>query len=171
LRARLNPAVLPAEFHGTAVSVRLWAPDQLPAPLSGEAGGFMRTPDLMKDGWCLDDGEVRHQEAPRTFFIPDLALRKILQPGDLAKLIFQIAVQGEEHASVERMWVIIRERTPDGYIGMLNNEPGSIPENDRLWLGTEMPFDYRHIIAVEHGNEESIALARAPAPIPWDRSN
>jgi hypothetical protein len=69
------------------------------------------------------------------------------------------------------MWVIIRERTASGYIGMLNNEPDSIPENDRLWLGTELPFEFRHIIAVDYGNEESIMLARAPVPIPWDRSN
>jgi hypothetical protein len=54
---------------------------------------------------------------------------------------------------------------------MLNNEPSSIPENGRLWLGTELLFDYRHIIAVEHGNEESIAAAWAPVPIPWDRPN
>jgi hypothetical protein len=54
---------------------------------------------------------------------------------------------------------------------MLNNQPDSIPENDRLWLGTELLFEYRHIIAVDHGNEESIALASAPVPIPWDRSN
>jgi hypothetical protein len=72
---------------------------------------------------------------------------------------------------VERMWVIVRERTPSGYIGMLNNEPKSISQNDRFWLGTEMPFDYRHIISVSHANEGSIALAKAPVPIPWDRTN
>jgi hypothetical protein len=130
----------------------------------------MRAPHLIKDGWCLNDGEALHQQAPKTFFIPDLALRKILQPGDFAKLVFEIATR-DEPASIERMWVIIRERTESGYVGMLNNKPDSISENDRLWLGTELPFEYRHIIAVEHGNEESIALARAPAPIPWDHSN
>jgi hypothetical protein len=131
----------------------------------------MRAPDFEKDGWCLEDGEEYHRAAPETFFIPDLALRKILQPGDFAKLIFKIAVEGEEHASFERMWVIIRERTPNGYVGMLDNEPSPISENDRFWVGTELPFDYRHIIAVEHGDEQSIALAGAPVPIPWDRSN
>ena len=129
----------------------------------------MRAPDLTKDGWCLNDGEALHREAPKTFLIPDLALRKILQPGDFAKLVFEIAIRDAEHNSVERMWVIIRERTASGYIGMLDNEPDSIPENDRLWLGTELPFEYRHIIDVEHGNAESMALARAPVPIPWDR--
>jgi hypothetical protein len=131
----------------------------------------MRAPDFEKDGWSLDDGEEYHQAAPKTFFIPDLALRKILRPGDFAKLIFRIAVEGKEHACVERMWVIVRERTMGGYVGMLNNEPESISENGRFWLGTELPFDYRHIIAVEHANEESLAQAWAPVPIPWDRAD
>jgi hypothetical protein len=129
----------------------------------------MRAPDLEKDAWCLLDGEQRHREAPKTFEIPVLALRKILQLGDFAKLMFKIAVEGEEE--VERMWVIIRERTSIGYIGMLDNEPGCIPPNDRLWVGTEVPFEYRHIIAVEHGNEKSIADAKAPVPIPWNPTN
>jgi hypothetical protein len=131
----------------------------------------MRAPNFKKDGWCLDDGEEYHRAAPKTFLIPDLALRKILQPGDFAKLIFKIAVEGDEYDSIERMWVIIRERTPNGYVGMLDNEPFPISENDRFWVGTELPFDYRHIIAVEHGTAQSIALAGAPVPIPWDRSN
>jgi hypothetical protein len=129
----------------------------------------MRAPDFIKDAWCLLDGEQRHQEAPETFEIPELALRKILQPGDFAKLMFKISVEGD--AEVERMWVIIRERTSSGYIGMLDNTPGCIPENDRLWVGTEVPFEYRHIIAVDNGDEKSIAEARAPVPIPWNPAN
>jgi hypothetical protein len=131
----------------------------------------MRAPDFETDGWCLEDGEERHRAAPKTFFIPDLALRKILRPGDFAKLIFAIAVEDEEYPCIERMWVIVRERTAGGYIGMLDNEPAPIPPNDRLWVGTELPFEYRHIIAVEHGNQASLALAWAPVPIPWDRSS
>jgi hypothetical protein len=57
----------------------------------------MRTPDLEKDGCRLHDGEQRNREAPETFLIPDLALRKILQPGDFAKLIFEIAMEGDEY--------------------------------------------------------------------------
>ena len=131
----------------------------------------MRTPDLKKDGWCLEDGEERHRDAPATFEIPDLTLRKMLRPGDLAKLIFKIAVEGEEHACVERMWVIVRERTPSGYVGMLDNEPRSISKNDQFWVGTEMPFEYRHIVSVRPADDASIALAKVPVPIPWDRSN
>jgi uncharacterized protein YegJ (DUF2314 family) len=131
----------------------------------------MRAPSFVRDRWCLEDGEQRHRDAPATFSIPDLALRKILQPGDLAKLIFRIAVEGDEHDAVERMWVIIRERVPGGYIGMLDNDPDSIAKNDRFWSGTELPFEYRHIIAMRHADETTIALAKAPVPISWDRSS
>jgi len=126
----------------------------------------MRIPDIELDGWGLGDGEQWHREFPKTFEIPDLALRKILRPGDLAKLMFRISIQNEAEEEVERMWVIIRERTADGYIGMLYNKPSSIPENGRLWFGTELLFEYRHIIAAHPPNEESPALAKAPVPIP-----
>ncbi|WFU40997.1 hypothetical protein QA640_00125 [Bradyrhizobium sp. CB82] len=130
----------------------------------------MRTPDIERDGWRLDDGEERHRAAPVTFQIPDVATRKLLEPGDYAKLIFEIAVEGDEYPSVERMWVVVRERTANGYVGMLANQPSSIAENDQFWRGTELPFDYRHIISVQPGDAESIAAAKAPVPIPWDRS-
>ena len=72
------------------------------------SGGIVRTPDLSLDGWCLEDGEQLHREAPKTFFVPDLELRKILQPGDFAKLVFRIALEeADEIEAVERMWVIV----------------------------------------------------------------
>lgn len=126
----------------------------------------MRTPDYERDGWTLDDGEQRHHEAPDTFWIPDLELRQILEPGDFAQLIFRISANGSEE--VERMWVIVREIVPNGYLDMLDNKPSLIDENDEFWLGAELPFEYRHIIAVSRGNAESKALAFAPAPIPWN---
>jgi hypothetical protein len=129
----------------------------------------MRAPDFERDGWRLDDGEERHRAAPQIFHIPDLAVRKLLQPGDYAKLIFEIAVEDDEYPSVERMWVIVRERTANGYVGMLVNQPASVAENDEFWHGTELPFEYRHIISVQPGDSESIAAAKAPVPIPWDR--
>ena len=128
----------------------------------------MKRPDFERDGWCLDDGEERHRESPETFEIPGSDVRTILQPGDFAKLIFRIALEDSE--SYERMWVIVRERTVGGYLGMLNNLPDTISENEVLWLGTELPFEPRHIIDVQHANDESIALAAQPAPIPWNRT-
>jgi hypothetical protein len=131
----------------------------------------MRMPSFEMDGWRLKDGEQLHADAPATFHIPDLALRKILQFGDLAKLVFEIDIEGREFPAVERMLVTIREKISGGYIGTLGNKPASIPENDRLWVGTELPFEYRHIVDVVPADEESLAEARAPAPIPWDRSS
>jgi hypothetical protein len=130
----------------------------------------MRAPDLHKDGWRLNDGEEYHRAAPTTFHIPDLAVRKLLRVGDYAKLIFEIAVEGGEHPAVERMWVVVRECTPNGYVGMLANQPHCVAENNEFWHGTELPFECRHIISVQPGDAESVAAANAPVPIPWDRS-
>lgn len=142
----------------------------MPLDLAGELGIVgVRAPDFQKDGWSLEDGEGRHRAAPDTFQIPDLRIRRVLQPGDFAKLIFEIATDDDEATSVERMWVIVRERISGGYMGMLNNQPSTIAENNDLWMGTELPFEYRHIIDVSHGNAQSAALASAPVPIPWDR--
>jgi hypothetical protein len=127
-------------------------------------------PDFLEDGWCLEDGEERHAESPETFLIPDLAVRRILQPGDYAQLIFRIAVRDpDDPEAVERMWVIIRERTPIGYYGILANSPASILENDTFWRGAEIPFEPRHIIDVEHADERSLEIAQKPPPIPWLR--
>lgn len=131
----------------------------------------MRLPDWEIDGWCLEDGEQIHHEAPDTFWLPPLAQRTALQSGDLAKLIFRIAVQGHEPVSVERMWVIVRSAILGGYVGMLDNEPDAIAENDELWLGTELFFEYRHIIQTGSGNEKTRHLASEPVPIPWTKAN
>ncbi len=103
----------------------------------------MRSPDLERDGWCLDDGEERHRAAPKTFQIPDEDIRRGLIPGEFAQLIFRILVDpdDEDPYAVERMWVIVRERTATGYMGVLNNNPATITENDFLWVGTELPFE------------------------------
>lgn len=128
---------------------------------------MVKLPDLAIDGWCVEDGEERHREAPSTFFIPDVAIREILQPGDFAKLIFRIALEDEnEPESVERMWVIVRERVPGGYVGILDNEPNAIAPNDSFWRGSEIPFEPRHIIDVDHANDESrrvVSEATRPA--------
>lgn len=127
----------------------------------------MREPDFQLDGWCLEDGEAYHQAAPDTFSIPPRSVREGLRIGDLAKLIFRIRIDNpDEPEAIERMWVVIRERTPTGYLGMLDNDPVSIEENDELWSGTELPFAAHHVIEVEIRDEASIALASRPGR-PW----
>lgn len=120
----------------------------------------MRLADFDIDGWCLDDGEDYHCDAPGTFWIPELNTRKHLQPGDLVKLIFRIAIDSlENEVAVERMWVIVRERVSGGYLGILDNEPSSIDENNEFWLGTELPFQPQHIINIDTPNEETFRVA------------
>ena len=130
----------------------------------------MREPDFHADGWCLDDGEDRHREAPETFWIPDLQQREALQPGDLVKLIFRISVNDdEEPVSVERMWVIVRGRVGGNYFGILDNDPFGIEENDEFWHGIEVPFAARHVIDINPANEITRAKAAEPPTRPWPR--
>lgn len=120
----------------------------------------MREPDFENDGWCLDDGEECNRAAPDTFWIPSLDAREGLLPGDLAKLIFRIHVADPQNPiSVERMWVIVRERIPGGYLGILDNDPDALAENDVFWSGIELPFSARHVIDIDDRDENTIALA------------
>lgn len=128
----------------------------------------MREPDFEIDGWCLEDGEAYHAEAPDTFWIPERHRRESLEAGDLAKLIFRISVdKAEDNVSVERMRVLVRERTLDGYLGVLDNEPDAIAENDELWLGTELPFSAKHVINIEERDADTIALALKEPRTRW----
>lgn len=130
----------------------------------------MREPSWEIDGWELDNGEEYHARSPDTFWLPERAHREALYPGDYAKLIFRIALDdGQDSASVERMWVLVRERTPWGYFGVLRNEPDGIEENDELWLDTELPFRPEHIIDIQSADEESVDLARQPPRRAWPR--
>lgn len=128
----------------------------------------MREPDFEIDGWCLEDGEARHAEAAGTFWIPERHKREGLQAGDLAKLIFRISVDNaDENVAVERMWVLVRQRTVDGYLGVLDNEPYAIAENDEFWLGSELPFTAKHVISVEDRDANTIALASIEPRTHW----
>ena len=128
----------------------------------------MRMPDFEVDGWCLEDGEARQAANPERFVIPPPDVRHGLWVGDFAQLIFRIAVEDEEYPEeFERMWVIVREVSEDGYIGILDNEPGSVAENDDFWCGIDLPFEARHVIDAREGNEESVGIAAVPAKRPW----
>lgn len=131
---------------------------------------MMREPDFDDDGWCLEDAEKANREAPDTFWIPPLEKREALQQGDLVKLIFRISVDNEEEpVAVERMWVLVRGRVGDQYLGILDNDPYAIDENDKLWSGVELPFLARHVIAIDPGNEDTLARALAPPSRYWSR--
>ncbi|OYU14047.1 MAG: hypothetical protein CFE37_13025 [Alphaproteobacteria bacterium PA4] len=129
----------------------------------------MREPDFEQDGWCLEDGEVLQHESPETFWLPELTERQSLQPGDLVKLIFRISVDNEEQpVAVERMWVIVREQVGEHYLGILDNDPYAIKENDEFGSGIELPFLPRHVIDIDRAD---VSEASQPVPLPkrfWD---
>ena len=128
----------------------------------------MREPDFDFDGWCLDDGEEYHREAPDTFWIPTRERRENLQPGDLVKLIFRINVDNPgSPVAVERMWVIVRKSIAGGYLGILDNDPDSIVQNSEFWSGIELPFAARHVINIEERDEKTIKLASQKPVRPW----
>jgi hypothetical protein len=127
----------------------------------------VRFADLERDGWALDDGEARQARSPATFTIPPVEIRSNLLPGDLAQLIFVLAVEGEDEPETERMWVLVRQRVEDGYLGLLDNEPASISENDDFWVGSEIPFEVRHIIDARPRTRATMKLAKEPPRRRW----
>lgn len=132
----------------------------------------MRLSDLERDGWALLDAEQRHIEAPETFEIPARNLREQLQPGDFAKLLFVIATEdanGMKREPVERMWVVVRERLDGGFIGRLDSDPSEIGESEEFRAGVETPFEPRHVIAIQRGDDTSRALAAEPPLRAWPR--
>lgn len=130
----------------------------------------MREPDFDLDGWCLEDGEALHRDAPETFWLPAKERRNSLRPGDLAKLVFRISVDSEdEPVAVERMWVLVRGRVGDHYFGVLDNDPYAIEENDRLWSGVELPFEPRHVIDIDPADVTTRAKAEEPPKRAWPR--
>lgn len=130
----------------------------------------MREAEFDIDGWCLDDGEALHRAAPETFWIPQLERRTALQPGELVKLVFRISVDdSEKPVAVERMWVLVRERVGDRYLGVLDNDPCAIGANDLFSSGTELPFAARHVIDIDPADASTRAKAAEPPRQAWPR--
>jgi hypothetical protein len=74
-----------------------------------------------------------------------------LSPGDGAKLLFDIETREHGHAidrGVDRMWVVIKSKTEDGYVGVLDNNPGAA-ENLRLREGDTIVFGPEHIANID----------------------
>lgn len=118
----------------------------------------MRLASIVLDGWELEDGEAYHAAAPTTFQIPDVARRQNLRRADFAKLMFNLAFA--EPPTVERMWVVVTANLGDGrYLGILDNEPRTVRENDHLWVEDEVAFEARHIVDLMAGDAASLATA------------
>jgi hypothetical protein len=109
------------------------------------------------DGWQLESAEVRHAVSPDTFWIPPRAQRERLQPGDGVKLLFQIAIAdaGSEQG-VERMWVLVRRRMHDRYLGVLDSTPTSTTPASPLVRGCAVVFAPEHVADISAPSREYI---------------
>ena len=115
---------------------------------------MVRLAEIHVDGWELESAEARHAADPETFWIPPRAQRDGLQPGDGAKLLFQIASAGS--SGVERMWVIVRRRMGDGYVGVLDSTPTSTDAASSLVRGRMVVFAPEHVAAISVPTREYV---------------
>lgn len=103
-----------------------------------------------KDYWQLRSAEESHNENPDRFWIPDLQVRQNLKRGDAVKLIFDFEgynENGELEIGGERMWAIVKEKTGDFYLGILDNQPAGI-DDGFLDKNSEVYFKAEHVIDV-----------------------
>lgn len=92
----------------------------------------------------IADGEARRAAAPRSFFTPDRSERESLQPGDFAKLLFELVDPDIDDPGAERMWVEVLGVEGGRYIGALTNVPRVITT---INVGDRVDFGPEHVIA------------------------
>jgi hypothetical protein len=93
--------------------------------------------------WHLDDASIIAAENPYTFYKPSPQAIALLQPGNLAKLIFAFHSADPAAPGAERMWVLIERIENDRFLGELDNDPRHITD---LAAGAPIEFEARHII-------------------------
>ena len=108
--------------------------------------------------FTLDNAEELHAEFPDSFAIPHREKRENLVAGSLVKLIFRIDLG--KQVAVERMWVIVNNRSAQGYVGILDNQPYC---TDLVKKGIEIKFQPEHIIQLHHSNSWRNTKQKKPA--------
>ena len=73
--------------------------------------------------WELESGVVMNEQHPKTFWIPEEAVRRSLKPGDIVKLMFKYIYPDDDIIGGERMWVEITELNGPYFVGLLRNSP------------------------------------------------
>ena len=107
-------------------------------------------PSLDTDGWMLVSAEERRAAHPETFQIPSRTDRETLVSGAAAQLLFHIETKEAGQVidrGVDRMWVIVQAVTPEGYLGVLDNDPGQ-SEGLNLREGDVIVFGPEHVAAI-----------------------
>ncbi len=128
----------------------------------------MRVPDLSIDDWCLISAEATNAK-DENFDIPDLTDRESLKPGDMVKLVFHyIEADPRQPVSSDSMWVLIREKTQSGYLGMLTDFPMFEPANPEFVDGMEVPFLAQHVFIILKATDASAQDATLPPRVSWE---
>jgi hypothetical protein len=94
--------------------------------------------------YTLDSGVDAQGESPQTFHIPSANDRASLGRGDFAKLIFRFSDGNREF--VERMWARVESVGPEGYVGILDNNPCGTVE---VLAGARVKFTPNHVIQIQ----------------------
>ena len=106
---------------------------------------------IENDGWTLMSAEDRQAQHPDTFHIPSREKRESLARGDAAKLLFDIETREGARVidrGVDRMWVIVKGRRGDDYLGVLDSDPG-IAEGLNLRPGQLISFRPEHVTEID----------------------
>ncbi len=113
---------------------------------------------IESDGWTLISAEDRQAEHPDTFHIPSREQRDSLARGDGAQLLFDIETRDGDRLidrGVDRLWVIVKERTGSNYLGVLDSDPGSA-EGLNLHAGQLITFRSEHVAEIDRPPREYI---------------
>jgi hypothetical protein len=104
-------------------------------------------PDYNRDGFYLEHAMMRSQLWPDTFRIPEADVRYSLRPGQVVKMDFTFVPEGAEKggSKTERMWVVIKEKCGDHWIGILDNTPRF---HQTIFGGHEFHLHPDHVVAI-----------------------
>lgn len=93
--------------------------------------------------WYVDDIREIAKKSKYTFYVPSKSVIAKLETGNLVKLVFMFESDASQAPGAERMWVEIKEKNDNKFIGCLANEPAYIKD---LVIGDEIEFETKHII-------------------------
>lgn len=106
----------------------------------------MKLPSYDIDHYILDNGEEIHNEHPESFYLPRIEERQNLVPGDIVKLIFRMEEkENSDELSVERMWVVVEEKSEDYFVGIVDNDPAG---DVYVACGDKVVFQAKHVIQI-----------------------
>jgi hypothetical protein len=118
--------------------------------VSGESRGALRAPS----DWSLANADDMNARHPRSFFVPPVARRRALRPGELVRLEFRYGPHAdrEEEGHIERMWVEVLDQQADGHThGRLRNRPIRLTA---IEIGDVVDFEPEHVLSIEYRDDE-----------------